>query len=179
MADLIIRPVRLDDVEKIAAIYAEAVLTGTATFDIKPPTPADIDRRRIELERGGFPFLVAEAGTFLGYAYAGPYRLRPAYRFTVEDSVYVAAEARGRGIGAELLAALVETAAARGFRQMVAVIGGADNEASLRLHTKAGFEMIGTLRDVGWKHGRWLDTVLMQRPLGSGGTRPPDSLETR
>ena len=122
----------------------------------------------------GFPYLVAERGeTVLGYAYAGPYRPRPAYRFTVENSVYVSREARRLGLGSALLAALIDDATARGFRQMVAVIGDSGNEASVGIHASHGFRHVGTFENVGRKHGRWLDTVLMQLTLGDGAEAPP------
>ena len=131
-------------------------------------------RRRDFLAVGGFPYRVAEAGGIvLGYAYAGPYRPRPAYGSTVEDSVYLAPAAQGRGIGRRLLADLVAAAEAAGFRQMVAVIGDSQNQASIRLHAALGFRLVGTLDNVGYKHGRWLDSVLMQRPLGDGAGSPP------
>lgn len=169
-----IRPATPEDIGAIAAIYAEAVLNGTATFEIEPPSEAEIARRMAELAAGGHPYLVADnAGTVLGYGYAGPYHRRPAYRTTVEDSIYLAVEARGRGIGHALLAALIAESEARGFRQMIAVIGDSGHAASIRLHQAAGFVLVGTFRDVGYKFGRWLDTVLMQRPLGAGGGAPP------
>lgn len=163
------------DAPAITAIYADAVLTGTATFELEPPDETEMESRRAALAGGGFPYFVAEAGgQVLGYGYAGPYRSRPAYRFTVEDSIYLARDARGQGIGRALLAALIEAAAARGFRQMLAVIGDSRNAASVRVHRAVGFRMVGNFTDVGWKHGRWLDTVLMQLPLGAGASAPPD-----
>jgi len=169
-----IRPATPADVKAIAAIYAEAVLSGTATFEIEPPSEGEMARRMAELAAGRHPYLLAEnAGTVLGYGYAGPYHRRPAYRSTVEDSIYVAAEARGKGIGRALLAALIAESEACGFRQMIAVIGDSGNAASIRLHQAAGFAFVGTFRDVGYKFGRWLDTVLMQRALGPGSAAPP------
>ncbi len=169
----LIRAAAASDIPAITGIYEEAVRFGTATFELDPPDLAEMDRRRRALMERGFPYLVAErAGDVVGYAYAGPYRERRAYENTVEDSVYLAATARRRGFGSLLLTALIAAAADRGFRQMVAVIGDSDNAASIRLHARCGFVMVGTLRAVGWKHGRWLDTVLMQMPLGLGADRP-------
>ncbi len=163
------------DVAAITAIYRPEVLGGTATFELEPPGEAEMAGRLADLAGRGFPWLVAAeaGGEVIGYAYAGPYRARPAYRFAVEDSIYLAAAARGRGIGKALLAALIAAAEARGFRQMIAVVGDSRNEASIGLHLALGFERVGTLRDVGWKHGRWLDTVLLQRALGTGGKLAP------
>ncbi|MCB1497173.1 MAG: N-acetyltransferase [Bauldia sp.] len=169
-----LRPVGSQDVPAITAIYGDAVLTGTASFEIEPPGEAEMDRRISSLVESGFPVLVAEeAGEVLGYAYAGPYRLRPAYRFTVEDTVYVAASARGRGVGRALLRRLVEDSESLNFRQMVAVIGDSAHAASIGLHRAEGFALVGTLASVGYKFGRWLDSVLMQRPLGPGDTTSP------
>jgi phosphinothricin acetyltransferase len=131
-------------------------------------------RRADVIAQGNYPYLVAEVdGDVAGYAYASLYRSRPGYRFTVENSVYVRPDMQGRGIGRHLLAALVEAAGARGFRQMIAVIGDSSNEASIRLHRTAGFHLVGVHENVGWKHGRWLDTVMMQRALGPGAATPP------
>ena len=169
-----IRPVRDADMTAITAIYGLSVATGTASFELEPPDLDEMRRRRDTLLAGGFPYLVAEAEEgILGYAYAGPYRPRPAYRATVEDSIYLAAAAQGRGIGRLLLAALIEAAEAGGFRQMVAVIGDSQHQASIRLHAALGFRLVGILENVGFKHGRWLDSVLMQRSLGLGADEPP------
>ena len=169
-----LRPATLTDIPAIARIYAHAVETGTASFELTPPDEAEMARRMSGLLDGGFPYLVAEIdGALAGYAYAGPYRARPAYRFTVEDSVYVAPQAQGRGIGRALLPALVEAGTARGFRQMIAVIGNSEQAASIALHARAGFYYVGTLPHVGFKFGRWLDTVLMQRALGPGSAAAP------
>jgi len=172
----VIRPAEAADMAAVAEIYAEAVARGTATFELSPPDVAEMTRRFTALREGGFPWLVATAddsGRCLGYAYAAPYRPRPAYALTLEDSVYVAADARERGVGRALLAALLAAAEAGGFRQMVAVIGDSANAGSVALHGALGFRLVGTLEAVGRKHGRWLDTVLMQRPLGPGATTPP------
>lgn len=170
-----IRTVEPGDMAAIAAIYDEAVRTGTASFETEPPGEEEMTVRMARLVSGGFPYLVADDPRLgvLGYAYAGPYRPRPAYRWTVENSVYVRPEAHGRGIGRALLGGLLAEAERLGFRQMVAVIGDSANAASVGLHAALGFRLVGTLEAVGFKHGRWLDTVLMQRPLGEAGVRPP------
>jgi L-amino acid N-acyltransferase YncA len=171
MTAALVRPCEDDDMDAITEIYRHAVLTGTATFEIEPPDVAEMRSRRGALLKGGYPYIVAEAdGEILGYAYAGTYRARPAYRSTTENSVYVREGSHGRGLGRALLAATIEQAAAAGFRQMIAIIGDSANAASIGLHAALGFEHVGVLRSVGWKHGRWLDTVLMQRALGPGDT---------
>jgi phosphinothricin acetyltransferase len=167
MTGLVIRAAAPADIPAITRIYAHAVRFGTASFELEPPDEAEMARRQRALIDGGFPYLVAEAdGAVVGYAYAGPYRTRPAYRFSVENSVYVAPEAHGRGIGRALLDRLIAEATARGFRQMIAVIGDSDQAASIALHHAAGFRHVGTIAAVGFKHDRWLDSVLMQRELG-------------
>lgn len=177
MADISIRPAALADLRAITAIYGEAVENGTGSFEIEPPSEAEMTQRFVGLIDGGFPYFVAVgAGLVLGYGYAGPYRTRPAYRHTVEDSIYLASDARGRGIGKALLGALIAESTERNFRQMIAVIGDSRNVASVRLHQGAGFGLVGTFRDVGHKHGRWLDCVLMQRSLGPGSTTNPTAL---
>jgi phosphinothricin acetyltransferase len=169
-----IRPARAADIAAITRIYAHAVRHGTASFELDAPPEAEMARRRESLIAGGFPYLVAEeADEVLGYAYAGPYRARPAYRFTVEDSVYIAADAQRRGLGRLLLERLIVEGEARGYRQMIAVIGDSAQHASIALHAALGFRLIGTLQAVGFKFGRWLDTVLMQRPLGPGAETNP------
>ncbi|KMO38973.1 GCN5 family acetyltransferase [Methylobacterium tarhaniae] len=173
--DVVLRPCREADLPAVTAIYARAVITGRASFELEPPDEAEMGRRRAALVDGGYPYLVAErAGAVVGYAYAGPYRTRPAYRGTVENSVYVRPDQAGRGLGRLLLERLIAEATAAGFRQMVAVIGDSHNAASIALHAALGFRHVGVLASVGWKHGAWLDTVLMQRPLGSGDRSPPD-----
>ncbi len=168
-----IRPATRDDIADITAIYADAVLHGSASFEYEPPDEAEMAQRWQALVDGGYPYLVAEIGGVVrGYAYAGPYHRRPGYRLTVEDSVYVAPEAQRYGLGRRLLSAVIAEAERRGFRQMVAVIGDSGHTASIALHEALGFRHVGTLRDIGWKHGNWLDSVLMQRPLGAGATRP-------
>jgi phosphinothricin acetyltransferase len=171
---LSIRAATAADIPAITAIYDQAVRHGTASFELEPPDAAEMARRRQTLVDGGFPYLVAEAdGTVAGYAYAGPYRPRPAYRWSVEDSVYVAPALQRRGVGRVLLDRLIAEAEQRGFRQMIAVIGDSAQTPSIELHRAAGFRLIGTVDSVGHKFGRWLDTVLMQRPLGPGASTPP------
>ena len=174
MPNLVIRPAAAADVAAIARIYAHAVRFGTASFELEPPDEAEMARRQRAIVEADYPYLVAQAdGAVLGYAYVGPYRARPAYRWSVENSVYVAAEALRRGVGRALLDALIVEAERRGFRQMIAVIGDTAQVPSITLHRAAGFRLIGTLEAVGFKHGRWLDTVLMQRALGPGATKNP------
>jgi L-amino acid N-acyltransferase YncA len=171
---LAIRPATLADIPAIAHIYAHAVEHGTASFELIPPDETEMARRMQDLLAGDFPYLVAEEDdTVFGYAYAGLYRARPAYRFTLEDSVYIAPDRQGRGVGRALLAALIEASTARGFRQVIAVIGDSEQTASIALHAALGFAYVGTLPNVGFKFGRWLDSVLMQRPLGPGSTTAP------
>lgn len=160
----------------LAAIYAPAVLHGTASFEVDPPSPEEITRRLVAIRAEGLPWLVAErAGIVVGYAYAGRYRTRPAYRWSVEDSIYVLPAEQGTGIGGALLAALINVCTELGYRQMVAVIGDSASEGSIRLHRSMGFEHAGRVRSVGFKHGRWLDQVIMQRPLGDGDALPPQA----
>ncbi|WP_298500782.1 GNAT family N-acetyltransferase [uncultured Maritimibacter sp.] len=170
---MILRPAIHADLPAIRAIYAHAVTHGTASFELTPPDEAEMTRRFLALMDGGYPYLVAEDDRLLGYAYAGPYRPRPAYRSTVENSVYVSPEAKRGGVGRALLTALIEAAEAKGYRQMIAVIGDSDNVPSISLHRALGFEHVGTFKSVGYKHGRWLDSVLMQRALGSGDQTSP------
>jgi len=171
---IVIRPATRADVPDITAIYAHAVEHGTASFEIEPPHEAEMATRQNMLLDGGFPYLVADAGGVVaGYAYAGPYRPRIAYRHAIENSVYVHQRALRHGIGRKLLTELIAQATARGFRQMVAVIGDSQQTASIELHRALGFQMVGTLTNIGFKHGRWLDTVLMQRALGSGAETLP------
>ncbi|WP_210496582.1 GNAT family N-acetyltransferase [Microvirga antarctica] len=171
---LSLRPSLETDLPAITAIYADAVAHGSASFELDPPDLAEMTRRRAALVERDFPYLVADReGEILGYAYAGPYRPRAAYRSTVEDSIYVSPNARRAGIGRLLLAGLIEACEARDFRLMVAVIGDAQSHGSIGLHRSLGFEMVGTLPGIGYKHGRWLSTVLMQRPLGPGASVAP------
>jgi L-amino acid N-acyltransferase YncA len=174
MSDATIRPAGPDDIAAITRIYAEAVSHGTATFETEPPTEAEMARRQGALLANDHPYLAAQiAGLVAGFAYAGPYHSRPAYRWTVEDSIYVAPQFHRRGLGRLLLARLLADAEVRGFRQMIAIIGDSANTASVALHAAAGFSLVGTLQAVGFKHGRWLDTVVMQRRLGSGDATAP------
>ena len=169
-----IRPCEEDDVAAITAIYAHHVLYGLASFEIAPPTEIDMRQRRLEIVGQGFPYLVAKhEGDVVGYAYASPYRLRPAYRYTAENSVYLHPAWIGRGIGAQLMSALLAECEARSLRQIVAVIGDSANKASIELHRRLGFSMVGTMRSAGYKFGRWVDSVLMQRTLGAGDSAPP------
>ena len=172
---LSIRSVTLADIPAITRIYAHAVEHGTASFELEAPDENEMSRRMRELTGKGFPYIVAEVdGVLAGYAYAGPYRSRPAYRLTVEDSVYIAPHMHRLGVGRALLAALIDATAAGNFRQMIAVIGdSAQQAASIGLHEALGFRRVGILDNVGFKHGRWLDSLLMQRALGDGATREP------
>jgi phosphinothricin acetyltransferase len=164
------------DIPAITQIYDHAVRHGTASFELDPPDQAEMARRQRALLDGGFPYLVAELdGAVAGYAYAGPYRARPAYRFTVEDSIYLDPKVQRRGIGRALLERLITESEARGFRLMVAVIGDSANTPSIELHRTMGFEMVGTFANIGYKFERWLDSVLMQRALGPGAATQPDT----
>lgn len=170
----ILRPAAPPDFAAIRDIYAPYVLTGLATFEETPPDVAELSRRHRHVAGLGLPYLVAEAdGAVRGYAYAAPYRDRSAYRFTVEGSIYVDQGWHRRGVGRALLERLIADSAAAGKRQMVAVIGDSANAASIGLHAAAGFQPVGTLRSAGFKHGRWVDSVLMIRPLGEGDTTLP------
>ena len=173
-AEPTVRDSRPGDVPALCEIYAAEVLQGTASFELTPPDLAEMAARRQAIVAAGLPYLVAELdGKIAGYAYAGPYRPRPAYLHTVENSVYTARWARRQGVGHALLGRLIPACEAIGKRQMVAVIGDTDNVGSIALHAAFGFTHVGTLRKVGFKHGRWLDVVLMQRPLGDGGDSLP------
>lgn len=174
MPDLAVRPCDERDVDAVAEIYDHHVLHSPATFEIEPPGRAEMARRRGDIVGKGFPYLVATRGRqIVGYAYVGPYRPRPAYRNTVENSVYIRPGCERQGVGRALLGALLAECEAKGYRQVIAVIGDSANLASIRLHEQAGFAMAGTLRSVGFKLGRWLDIVLMQRDLGAGDRTPP------
>src|SRR5437763_9006293 len=175
--DYTIRPSRDEEVPAIAAIYRHHVLHGVASFEEMPPDAAEIGRRRGEIVGRGLPYLVAErAGRVIGYCYAGLFRPRVAYRFTVEDSVYVAADEIGRGLGRALLEQVIARCSELGYRQMVAVIGGRETLGSIRLHERLGFSPIGVLPAVGFKFGRWIDIILMQRELGAGSDTLPDNI---
>jgi L-amino acid N-acyltransferase YncA len=169
-----IRTAEPRDIAAITRIYAHAVEHGTASFELEAPDEAEITRRYKTLREGRFPYIVADIdGQVAGYAYAGPYRPRPAYRFAVEDSIYIDPTMQRRGIGRALLQRLLAEAEAEGFRQMVAVIGDSGQTASIELHKALGFRMIGTFEAVGYKFGRWLDSVMMQKPLGKGASTVP------
>ena len=174
MSSLEIRPTLAADLPFITEIYDHAVRFGTATFELIPPDLAEMTQRFNAVMDGGFPYLVAVLeGCVVGYAYAAAYRLRPAYRFTVEDSIYLHPAVHRRGVGLQLLQRLIVESEARGYRQMIAVAGDSANAGSIGVHTRCGFQMIGTHPNVGFKFGRWLDTVMMQRTLGEGaGTIP-------
>jgi L-amino acid N-acyltransferase YncA len=174
MPDICVRPAELRDLAAITGIYDHAVRHGTASFELEPPDEKEMRRRYESLRAGPYPYLVAElGGTVAGYAYAGPYRARPAYYWTVEDSIYIAPQSHRRGIGRALLDRLIADSEAGGFRQMIAVIGDSANAGSIELHRATGFRMVGTFDNVGFKFGRWLDSVLMQRPLGRGAATSP------
>jgi L-amino acid N-acyltransferase YncA len=169
-----IRPSRDPDLPAITAIYAHHVLTGTGTFETVPPTPAEMTARRADVLAKGLPFLVAEdRGQVLGYAYCQWFKPRPAYRFSAEDSIYLHPDASGKGIGKELLAVLCAQAEAAGIRKLIAVIGDSANTASVGVHRSLGFESVGVLKSCGWKFGKWLDVVLMDKSLGESDLTPP------
>lgn len=170
---LLIRPSEPGDVPAIALIYAWNVLHGTGTFELEPPDEAETARRRDDVLAKGLPWLVAERdGSVVGYAYANHFRPRRAYRFCLEDSIYLAPDAQGQGLGRPLLAELIAQCEARGARQMLAVIGDSANGGSIGLHRALGFTPVGLLGAAGWKFERWLDVVVMQRALGHGATTP-------
>lgn len=163
------RPATPDDLEHVHTIYAHHVLKGLASFEEEPPSYAELRRRFDEVTQGRLPYLVADfGGTVAGYAYCALYRTRSGYRYTLEDSVYVRPGSEGRGVGSALLSALIRESEALGYRQIVAVIGDSANTPSIALHANHGFLRVGTLRSVGFKFGRWVDSVLMQRALGPG-----------
>lgn len=173
---LLVRDSTEADLPGIQAIYARHVLHGLASFEEVPPDIADLVARRAAVLASGLPHIVAEAeGRVVGYSYAGAYRTRPAYRHTVENSVYVADGLAGRGIGSALLGELIRRCEAGPWRQMIAIIGDSENHGSIALHRRHGFRHVGTLRSVGFKLGRWVDSVLMQRPLDPGDTTLPAS----
>jgi len=176
----VIRPATEPDLIAITAIYADAVSHGTASYELEPPDLAEMTRRWRALTERGFPYFAAERnGTVLGYAYAGPYRERRAYRFTVENAVYVAGGTRRGGIGRALMERLIETCEQMGFRQMIAVIGdGTNHAASVGLHAALGFRMAGVIEGTGYKFDRWLDTAVMQRALGEGASGPPREISS-
>ena len=171
---LLVRPAAAADIPAITAIYGPAVLTGTASFEVDPPDQAEMLRRFEAITGAGYPYFVAEVeGRIAGYAYASAYRTRPGYRFTVEDSVYIAPDAQGKGVGKALLERVVAKCRDDGFRLMIAVIGDSANFASITLHRRLGFRYCGTIHSVGYKFGRWLDSVVMELPLGEGDRSTP------
>lgn len=176
MPDTIVREATPADVQAIAALYAEEVSERVNTYEYDAPDASEMLRRMQRILADGYPYLVAEHhGRFAGYAYAGGFRVRAAYRPTVENSVYVHPGCAGKGVGSALMQRLIDECTARGFRQMIAVIGEPANTASVRLHERFGFEHVGTFNGIAWKHERWLDTMFMQRALGNGNTNAPDS----
>ena len=174
----LIRASQSSDLAAITAIYAHHVEHGTGTFELEAPSAQDMAARRAEVLARGLPWLVAEAddgsGKVTGFAYANWFKPRPAYRFSAEDSVYVAASACGQGVGRALLSALLQACETAGVRKLLAVIGDSANQAYIGLHERAGFEHAGVLRSVGWKHGAWRDVVLMEKPLGAGERTSPE-----
>jgi L-amino acid N-acyltransferase YncA len=174
MTATVIRPATPADIPAVTCIYAHAVRHGTASFELDPPDETEMAQRLMALVEAGYPYLVAQRdGTIAGYAYAGPYRARPAYRFSVENSVYVAHDALRMGIGRALMERLIAECEARNYRLMIAVIGDSAQTSSIALHRALGFRTVGAFEGVGYKFGRWLDTVLMQRALGKGAGAPP------
>ena len=170
-----IRPSREDDIPAIAAIYAHHVLHGTGTFETEPPSPTEMAARRADVLGKGLPYLVAERdGELLGFAYCNWFKPRPAYRYSAEDSIYLAEAARGQGLGARLLAALSEAAEAAGVRKLIAVIGDSANVGSIGVHRGQGFTQVGVLKDCGWKFGQWRDVVLMEKSIGAGSSTHPE-----
>ena len=169
-----IRDATAEDIPRIQQIYAHHVLSSTATFEETPPTIEEMSQRLRDVRERGLPWLVAEhEGRILGYCYAAPYRPRPAYRYTIEDSVYLADGESGKGIGRDLLTALIERCEHGPWRQMIAVIAGTQNQSSIALHRKLGFAHVGTQPETGYKFSQWIDVVFMQRALGGGGATPP------
>lgn len=171
-----IRPAGEADLDAVTNIYAHAVRHGAASYELDPPSRTEMAVRFAALRDSGHPYIVAEdAGGVIGFAYAGPFRPRPAYRFIVEDSIYIAADHQGRGVGRLLLQELIKACEALGFRQIIAVIGdGSPQSTSVRLHETMGFRHCGTMEGTGYKHGRWLNTMIMQLALNGGSTLPPD-----
>lgn len=175
MTQILIRPSREEDLPAIAELYAHHVRYGTGTFETEAPSVAEMAARRADVLAKGLPWLVVQAdGAVQGFAYGNWFKPRAAYRYSVEDSIYVAPEALGRGLGRALLAELLAQLEARGVRKVMAVIGDSANAASIGLHTALGFTHVGVVRACGWKFGRWLDIVLMERALGWADRTPPD-----
>jgi len=170
---MIIRMATAADAPALAEIYGHHVREGLGTFEEEPPSAAEMAKRLAAVLDKGLPWLVADDGVVAGYAYAAPFRTRAAYRFVVEDSVYVAPDRMGSGVGKTLLTDVIARCEALGMRQMIAIIGDSGNAGSMRLHSSLGFNMVGMAPAVGWKHGRWVDVVWMQRALGQGAGQPP------
>lgn len=174
--EILIRDGTEADMSAVTAIYDRSVREETASFELVPPDLAEMTRRRAAIVENGYPYLVAELdGVIAGYAYASAFHPRPAYALTVENTVYVGEWAQRRGVGRALMTALIEACTARGYRQMIAIVGGSDNLASIELHTALGFIEVGILGSVGYKHGRWLDAVYLQRPLGASNSTLPEN----
>ncbi len=174
-SSLIIRCAEISDLTTITEIYAHAVKNGVASFELEAPDLAEMEQRFRAITKNGYPYIVAESfNSVVGYAYANSYRPRPAYRWSVENSVYVASDNHGTGVGRALLSRLISDCETCGYRQMIAVIGGADHFPSIALHRSLGFDIAGQLTGVGWKHQQWQDSVIMQRALGKGCESPPD-----
>jgi phosphinothricin acetyltransferase len=174
-SNLAIRTALEEDMAQVHEIFQHNVINGTASWDLVPPDLAEMKRRRAVLLEAGFPYIVGLLdGRVVGYGYASPFRPRPGYRFVVEDSIYIHNEFTGRGFGNPLLQRLIDDCIALGKRQMLAIIGDSENLASIRLHERLGFTRVGLMSNIGWKFDRWLDCVVMQRPLGEGNeTAPP------
>jgi L-amino acid N-acyltransferase YncA len=173
-----IRPSRDSDLPAITAIYAHHVLTGTGTFETVPPTLEEMTARHADVLAKGLPFLVAELdGQVLGYAYCQWFKPRPAYRFSAEDSIYLHPDASGQGLGKALLTALCAQAETAGIRKLIAVIGDSANAASIGVHRRLGFESVGVLKSCGWKFGKWLDVLLMDKSLGNGDLTAPTNMK--
>ena len=175
MSPIFIRASRDADVDAISTIYAHHVLHGTGTFETEPPTAVDMAARRADVLAKNLPYLVAEQdGRVVGFAYCNWFKPRPAYRYSAEDSIYIADEARGQGLGAQLLTALVQAAEAAGVRKLIAVIGDSANAGSVGVHRKQGFSHVGVIKDCGWKFGEWRDIVLMEKVIGAGSSTRPE-----
>ncbi len=171
---MIIREVEADDAGAIAGLYAHHVRTGLGTFEISPPSPEEMAARAQAVQRRGLPFFVAQHGPLIvGFAYAAPFRDRAAYDFTAEDSVYVDPAAQNQGVGRALLNAVIQTCGRLGLRRLIALIGDSANAGSISLHTSLGFKSAGVVSGAGWKHGRWVDLVIMERAIGDGAQTPP------
>ena len=171
----LIRPSRDEDIAAITTIYNHHVLHGTGTFEIDPPSATDMASRRADVLGKGLPYLVVEEeGQVLGFAYANWFKPRPAYRFSAENSIYLAPGVAGRGLGRLLLDVLCVQAEAAGVRKLIAVIGDSANAGSIGVHRSAGFTHVGLIKSCGWKFGRWLDIVLMEKPLGAGDATSPE-----